>query len=1100
MSSTKWRSQSIASQTKQEEEWNCSACSDVEANSWERFTTNCSKCGHRRCDECRTRGSATASSPNNTPSTYNATHLDFEPGIVYPHDHSLAEVVYLAETTASMNVDYGSTFDQVDVHRNFPKTISVPTPLESWYRNLERHELLASGLSKAIHNTTKSELGNQLGSGSSHIEFAKAGIPSDSEPSSSSLVDMDSPIAKDDLFVELTDMLEEVTSSSAYKSGTKNNSPLESFINEPESYFRGISSLEDRVLHLTSSTFKNIRRTNNQSFISLPSLEFDTTPPDYSPPFGQNGQFNTSQITPFEREKCIRNTFMASLESLSAIRGGIKLLHDEGFCNREGYSIIVVDPNRPGVLNVRWVSVASLDVLDELLREGASESPQWDPILNDIMEIISHIIISLGLNIPVIFNVLNLQKEEEWRGICQLLSALLAILHIALMSFIRSHLDMSGTIPNGALSDGLLIETPGGRMCLATRRLQCLHGLLKQPVWAFNFIPENSEKLKVDYNGFYISSSIDDLAQLWGPFRLNYSENTQTAILRSIETHGGRFIAIEPNTGQLQPLNNETLCHWSTWLDIPQDQHRLNEVEAIDTTKRLLIGMYHFDDSGNRLHGTECQGRKRRRRPKLEVLDICMCSERYAAKYGEFDLSTRPPSWKLDARTFQASGGHYFTVTIGFTYKFDAGWTLKDAILEDWLDAGKEDLAHIPNPHYMDYLVLLDISQCSGHTRRISLWKLLHCSDLRHYFRQNLERAIYEEIETALLQHSNDSFATIWPALDTNKRNVLTLAFKFVLKTLRCTGVGEDGLLQAWDITTIPRIDGRRIDPQWTALVQDDIGCATFAIVTGACKIYKPPVRAHKPSPTGLPILHTQVCITASEKLEQMNVPKKELRVPPRLDESSPHSFASRWSVPRSNLKDIKHEKFYDIGQADAEKALFEGIRTRQRARQMASDSASINRSTEQSVHREPIQPKTSPNSDETILYDDARRVLSNEIHRPKAKGKRLSEALICDANLSFRNGKGQNVGRLLLEPLEGPEQSIDLNSFSEGSSLPAIWHPNTSSSKSFSSLVQNSVGFIPRLIGRIAPVENSNPALVTEYIRPGSLAAHQRVLTLYIR
>ncbi|KAJ8061960.1 hypothetical protein OCU04_009744 [Sclerotinia nivalis] len=885
----------------------------------------------------------------------------------------------------------------------------------------------------------------------------------------------------------------------------KQASPLELFVTNPASYSEEITVLHHKILQLGQNTFENIEQDYmaKRHVIPFRKLDVELEPSiPFSLSFEQRAKINGY----------IQVQILASTETLSSILGGTQLLQNEGFSNSSSYNIIVADIDRPNVLNIRPVSIPILNLLLKLLHEVNSCNQQRDMVLKDVAELLSHIVVSLGLGIPPIAVVADEHNLKRQQDICHLLSSVLAVLHVALMSFVRSHLDISGYTPSGSLSDGLHIESPGGTLFLGSRRLKCLNGLLKQPVWAFSFIPKNSKNLKVDYDGFYISSSIDDLVELWGPFRLNYAKDTKRAILNSIETRGGRFIAIGSGDSQVQPLNDETPCHWSTWLDIPRDQQRVEEVEAIDTTKRLLVGTHSSDESGSRLGGAGRQGQKRRRRPKLEMLERCMCKERYASKYGEFDLSTRAPSWKLDARTFQASGGQYFTVTMGFTYKFDAGWTLKDAILESWIDAGKDDSSHIPNPHYMDYLVVLDISHCSGHARRISLWKLLQYSDLRVYFRRNLEMGICQEIESVLLQHySDDCFATIWPTLDTNKRNVLTLAFKFVLKTLRCTGVGQDGLLQVWDITTIPRIDGRRIDPRWSTLVQDDIGCATFAIITGACKTYKPRVRALEKPPAGLQILYTKVCITADQELNQRDASINERVIPPHLESSSSPSFSSRWGVPRSNSKDTKLEKFSDMAQVNAEEKLLESIRMRQKAREMTSGDAKSNDSIRQSVSPGSIRPRITPTNGNTNIYDDTRPRSSNGTLQSRAKGKRKPEAFICETSLSFRNGRGQKVGKLILEPLEGPEKYVDLNSFSETSSLPATWQSSSSSlidtiyekgvqiDKNVSSWAQRSTGLIPRLIGRVALEEKSNPPFVTEYIRPGDQTAYQRVLMLYI-
>ena len=52
----------------------------------------------------------------------------------------------------------------------------------------------------------------------------------------------------------------------------------------------------------------------------------------------------------------------------------------------------------------------------------------------------------------------------------------------------------------------------------------------------------------------------------------------------------------------------------------------------------------------------------------------------------------------------------------GQTWKFSTAWTLKDVIVQDWIEDIRADTFHCPKPFYMDYMVVLDISCCTGHS------------------------------------------------------------------------------------------------------------------------------------------------------------------------------------------------------------------------------------------------------------------------------------------------------------------------------------------------------------------------------------------------
>jgi hypothetical protein len=84
------------------------------------------------------------------------------------------------------------------------------------------------------------------------------------------------------------------------------------------------------------------------------------------------------------------------------------------------------------------------------------------------------------------------------------------------------------------------------------------------------------------------------------------------------------------------------------------------------------------------------------------------------------------------------------------------------------------------------------------------------------------------------------------------------------LEIFRSTGVGEDGLLQAWDLTSTDRLDGRRFKPPWCSMVKDDLSSATFALIANVCLSKSSPKRRHMSSSykTSV-ILKTTLCITS---------------------------------------------------------------------------------------------------------------------------------------------------------------------------------------------------------------------------------------------
>lgn len=262
------------------EEWGCCRCGDGRSDSWGMANTNCLNCNHMQCKECHTHESATALTPTTT-STHCASNIGPEPRLSLLNDLAGSGFIDLEEVTASTIGNGGSsTFDhEVDVYSNVLKRrISRPTPLESWYRNFERHEFISQGLrdsSEPIDLISKPNLSPGLSDVSAYLEPAQTL----EVESLLKFIDEGRPLINDrQLELKGIGTHIKVASGSIETSGTDNISSLQSFISNPVPYFEDVSSLEDRVSRLGNSTFKNIKRSYGQSVLPLPTFELDMTP------------------------------------------------------------------------------------------------------------------------------------------------------------------------------------------------------------------------------------------------------------------------------------------------------------------------------------------------------------------------------------------------------------------------------------------------------------------------------------------------------------------------------------------------------------------------------------------------------------------------------------------------------------------------------------------------------------------------------------------------------------------------------------------------------------------------------------------------------
>ncbi|TGO81823.1 hypothetical protein BPOR_1003g00010 [Botrytis porri] len=522
---------------------------------------------------------------------------------------------------------------------------------------------------------------------------------------------------------------------------------LQSPMDGPTSYSEDITLLEHRVLQLGQNTFQKIEEDveSRRYVLSLRKLGYGTEP------------FTPLSATSDQQLRI--NDYMQALTS------------NEWFCNSSTYNNIVADKDRPKVLNVRPISMPSLSLLLELLREvqefiRQEDNQRRDSVLEDVAEILLHMVVSLSLGIPQTVLAVNKHNLERQQDICHLLSSILSVVHVALLSHVRPHFDNSGYTPSRSLSDGLHIECPGGALFLAARRLK--------------------------YH----------LAELWGPLKLNCTEASTAS---SIETHGGRLLSAEHDTSSIQQLESQVLCHWSSWMET----NSLGNTTPIDTTKLLLIGVRDISQPA----------RESLSSPRFDERPWRDCPDQYISqpRHREFEL--------------------------GVTYKFDAGWNLKDVILEDWVHAGKTDASHTPNPYLMDCLAVL----------HFSCW------------------------------------------------------------------IGDDKNLQAWDITSLNRNDGRRLVPS-----QSNDQALTDTV------------------------LQTPLCITAAQKINRSLAASEKDAETQDTQSSSSATFSFRWAVNRSRATGAKFRQSADryqtmnsdsrqpppADQFDAEKKLLERInRTRREDR-----------------------------------------------------------------------------------------------------------------------------------------------------------------------
>ena len=545
----------------------------------------------------------------------------------------------------------------------------------------------------------------------------------------------------------------------------------------------------------------------------------------------------------------------------------------------------------------------------------------------------------------------------------------------------------------------LRIETVVESLFMRPKRLACLDACLQHPVWVFE---TRNAKQSDDYNSespkrLAVSILLADLADLWGPINLKYSE-TETANVAEIAIRGGTIRRSEPSVPS-SCLPNETECHWYSWLG---KSPRLEDQGSLSTTGRLLIGAL----------GNACQ------LPEEFLQDSSTCNSRaYAHMFPEYELGTKPPSWNIDSKSGQVSGGKYINITYGQTWKFDAGWTLKQIIIEDWLEDVSKSEMHRPNPCYLDYMVVIETSPCSGHSRRLSLWQLIASNAVDRYVSGILELESREDFQTLKAYGLCSIFADIWreKLSETHRRLVMKIIYG-LLRILRHTGVAEDGSLRTWDITSQNRIDGRRINPKWTSMVKDDTISASFAVMTDRCFKFNN-VPCADPSYQQDSVLLTKICITMDRPAKREPWTPKDI---------------NQWRVMQSQeLSAVDDPRIIAIEEARLKsRPDFSSLEMRQSSRGAEIGFSDFKFANIQEQRKLRVSTRSALG---IAIYDTVRQMKETRL---KQDGPRN---MLCNRCVDFRNGKGNRIGTLTLQFHEHILR-INLSGLSENHPLPVGW------------------------------------------------------------
>jgi hypothetical protein len=410
------------------------------------------------------------------------------------------------------------------------------------------------------------------------------------------------------------------------------------------------------------------------------------------------------------------------------------------------------------------------------------------------------------------------------------LGFIIPLLAIGLASYAGSHVNQ---FDNTAYYKPVeCFQLPGG-FNFKKRPLSCLSEFIGGPAWILERpgpTPEN----------YIISITAVDFANLWGPVKIGMGVHITD---RPIYTERGVITYDNTSLGRDIAKPGEMVSHWQKTIDYQpkSPQHVSLEPSASNLAEeigsgldmKLLIGMNNRGSRSGLYHDTSCEiDTKKAREERSHALDF---------------LGVSSDRLKFHQAGVTIGSGQLVNGGVQIIWKRIPGRRYKDMIMYHF-QHNKSDFAAI-----LRLRVGLEISICTGNSRRITLWealRLIHdnCS-LRGSESSNnpcqhgpgdMECVIkcWSTLEKDFPRPSNQESQY---QIKSNYESVL----RDTLSHLRMTGVDDDDRLKAiWPYTQslftyLIKVKGKDgICNGWIPVLKESRDVTTFAVMSNRCLSY----------------------------------------------------------------------------------------------------------------------------------------------------------------------------------------------------------------------------------------------------------------------
>lgn len=344
--------------------------------------------------------------------------------------------------------------------------------------------------------------------------------------------------------------------------------------------------------------------------------------------------------------------------------------------------------------------------------------------------------------------------------------------------------------------------------------LACLHGFLDQrEAWVFRFhpgqqlpiLPHTTASLQLS-----VLTRIEDFADIWGPVWTIPSESGQ---IKQFNVSKGVICRVRSGQNDFGAIQ----CHWYS----RTSYHRRRVSTLLSRSEDLLLNENDLLLIGAVFRQNQNCG---------YTLDD------YEADYGSNMgvLGTTPSYWKQDSRGLSLGLSKIVGVTVSGSQKLIPQTSVKQHILDKWTNNPTR-----ANPGVLNQYLGVEISNCTGNARRISLKHLL----LLRVVSPLLERQIPGWTRTrwgssflAALRSTNpQAIFNVWRDFLQHRPRMAELAC-CVLEVLNTTGRSNDlflaGFLHDNQECSVSLDYGRN---EWAEILEDTHLTGAYAIINEVC-------------------------------------------------------------------------------------------------------------------------------------------------------------------------------------------------------------------------------------------------------------------------